>query len=217
MSIARCLIITAFYVGGLACSTLENLGAQLEQRLNLAEVSVSAYIEREKVASDLPANPCETVPSTGEQRLYRLLMDYRNSKGLPAIPLSPNLSFVAKTHVRDLQAHPPAGKCNFHSWSDDGLWTPCCYTDDHARARCMWDKPRELTKYPGNGYEISSWSSGQNTPEAAFTGWKGSPLHNAVIVNSGAWARIKWKAVGVGIYGSYAVVWFGEEADPCSK
>jgi hypothetical protein len=50
---------------------------------------------------------------------------------------------------------------------------------------------------------------------AALSSWKGSPLHHAVIVNSGVWARIRWKAVGVGIYGSYAVVWFGEEADPC--
>jgi hypothetical protein len=37
-----------------------------------------------------------------------------------------------------------------------------------------------------------------------------------VIVNSGTWARITWRAVGIGIYGSYAVVWFGEESDPCS-
>jgi hypothetical protein len=79
----------------------------------------------------------------------------------------------------------------------------------------MWNKPRELTSYPGNGYEIASWSSGPNDPGTALSGWRSSPLHNAVILNSGMWARLKWKAIGVGIYGSYAVVWFGEESDPC--
>ncbi len=198
-------------------STLENLGVRIESGLDEAKASVSAPVKQEKAASDLSVNPCETVLSTSEQRLYRLLMDYRNSKGLPPIPLSRNLSFVAKIHVRDLQAHPPTGKCNFHSWSDYGAWSSCCYTDDHARAKCMWDKPRELTEYPGNGYEIASWNSAQYSPDAALSGWKGSSLHNAVIVNSGTWARIKWRAVGVGIYGSYAVVWFGEESDPCSN
>jgi hypothetical protein len=216
-SIARCIAATVLCLSCLACFTLDSIGAHIEQGVEPAKASVSASVEREKVQSSLSANPCDTVLSASEQRLYRLIMEYRDSKGLPPIPLSPNLSFVAKTHVRDLRAHPPTGKCNFHSWSNDGPWTPCCYTSDHARAQCMWDKPRELTRYPGNGYEIASWSSAQNTPESALSGWKGSPLHNAVIVNSGTWARIKWRAVGVGIYGSYAVVWFGEESDPCSK
>jgi hypothetical protein len=200
----RCIVVSVLCLGGYACFTLANA-------FDLAEVSTP------EVAPSLPANPCDTVLSSSEQRLYRLLMEYRGSRGLPSIPLSPNLSYVAKTHVRDLQAHPPAGKCNFHSWSGDGPWTACCYTDDHARAKCMWNKPRELTKYPGNGFEIASWSSASNSPEEALSGWKGSPLHNAVIVNSGMWARVKWKAVGVGIYGSYAVVWFGEESDPCPE
>jgi hypothetical protein len=192
---ARCLAATILVLGAVACATL---GGGL-------------------AAAEAPADPCGTVPSAGEQRLYRLLMEYRRAKGLPPIPLSPSLSFVARAHVRDLQGHPPTGKCNGHSWSADGAWTPCCYTDDHARAQCMWDKPRELTRYPGNGYEISAWNSGQQDADSALSCWKGSPLHNAVIVNSGVWARIRWKAVGVGIYGSYAVVWFGEEADPCSE
>jgi hypothetical protein len=213
----RFIVVIALCVAVAACSTLEELGAQIEQRLDATKASVSTYVEREKTAAKLPANPCETVLSTNEERLYRLLMEYRGSKGLPPIPLSRSLSFVAKTHVRDLQAHPPAGNCNFHSWSDAGPWTACCYTGDHARAQCMWDKPRELTEYPGNGYEIASGSSGQNTAESALAGWQSSPLHNAVIVNTGTWARVKWGAVGIGIYGSYAVVWFGVEPDPCSN
>jgi uncharacterized protein YkwD len=78
----------------------------------------------------------------------------------------------------------------------------------------MWDKPRELTQYLGNGDKIAACYSAQSSPEALLSGWKGSPLHNAVIVNSGDWARIKWKAMGVGIYGSYAAIWSGEEPDP---
>ena len=197
----RCIAATILVLGAVACSTL---GGGLE-----------AEEAAEKPESFLPANPCDTIASAGEQRLYRLLMEHRRSQGLPPIPWSSSLSFVARAHVRDLRAHPPSGKCNFHSWSANGPWTPCCYTDDHARAQCVWDKPRELTRYPGNGYEISAWNSASQDPETALSSWKGSPLHHAVIVNSGVWARIRWKAVGVGIYGSYAVVWFGEEADPC--
>jgi len=198
---ARFLAATILLLGAVACSTLDS--------------GLGAAKAAEKPESFQPANPCDTLVSGGEQRLYRLLMEYRRSKGLPPIPLSPSLSFVARAHVRDLQGHPPSGKCNGHSWSADGPWTPCCYTDDQARAQCMWDKPKELTRYPGNGYEISAWYSAQQDPETALSSWKASPLHNAVIVNSGVWARIRWKAVGVGIYGSYAVVWFGEEDDPC--
>ena len=211
------VLLVSIFLSSSACSTLGILEAQIGGRSDGAGEPITARTEREQDATTLPANPCETVLSADEQRLYRLITDYRKSKGLPPIPLSPSLSFVAKTHVRDLQVHPPAGACNFHSWSENGPWTPCCYTGDHARASCMWDKPRELTGYSGNGYEIASWSSGQNTPEGALSGWRSSPLHNAVIVNSGAWSRITWKAVGVGLHGSYAVVWFGEEADPCSK
>jgi uncharacterized protein YkwD len=43
--------------------------------------------------------------------------------------------------------------------------------------------------------------------------WKGSPGHNAVILNEGIWSDSNWKAIGVGIYKGYAVIWFGEEPD----
>ncbi len=201
-SAVRGIAVSLLCLGSFAC-------------LTLVDGSEPAEGQVAEAASSLPANPCDTVPSSSEQRLYRLIMEYRKSRGLPSIPLSPNLSYVAKTHVRDLQAHPPSGKCNFHSWSEDGPWSPCCYTDDHARAKCMWNKPRELTRYPGDGFEIASWNSALNNPEGALSGWRGSPLHNAVIVNSGMWARLQWRAVGIGIWGSYAVVWFGSEPDPC--
>jgi len=38
-----------------------------------------------------------------------------------------------------------------------------------------------------------------------------------MIINKYAWKRLKWNAMGVGIYGNYAVVWFGEKKDPVRK
>jgi len=104
-----------------------------------------------------------------EVKLYDKIMEYRKEKNLPTIPLSQSLTFVAKTHVKDLADHNPnhGNKCNMHSWSNKGDWTSDCYTSDHAQAKCMWDKPRELTTYQGNGYEISHGSPGH--PEYVVT------------------------------------------------
>jgi hypothetical protein len=152
-------------------------------------------------------------PTADEQKLYDLIMAYRKQKGLPVIPLSKSLTTVAQIHVKDLTDNRPVyGNCNLHSWSSKGKWTPCCYTRDHAQASCMWSKPRELTKYRGNGYEISFMDTGGATPIGALDSWQYSPGHNAVIINEGSWNE-KWNAIGVGINGNYAVVWFGREPD----
>ncbi|NHQ61009.1 CAP domain-containing protein [Chlorobium sp. BLA1] len=155
--------------------------------------------------------------SDEEAQLYRLLMDYRRSEGKPPIPVSPNLSRVARLHVRDLEAHPPSGSCNLHSWSEYGSWQPVCYNGGESVQR-MWSKPRELTSYNGNGFEVAACtSSGRMLPSHALSLWEGSSAHNAVITNSGKWERLQWNAVGVAISGSYAVVWFGEESDPSGR
>ena len=103
-----------------------------------------------------------------------------------------------------------------HSWSSSGKWSPCCYTSDHAQRQCMWNKPRELTSYPGNGYENSHGGSSDYQANAisALNGWKNSKGHNAVILNQSIWSDSRWRAVGLGIYKNYAVLWFGEEVDP---
>jgi hypothetical protein len=80
----------------------------------------------------------------------------------------------------------------------------------------MWSKPRELTNYDGNGFEIVSWVSG-NLPvdvHSVMLGWQRSSEHKAVLLNQSLWSSFKWKAMGVGIYKNVAVVWFGEEGDP---
>jgi len=157
--------------------------------------------------------------SKEEQKLYDLVMEYRSEKGLPEIPYSASLTIVAQMHVKDLQDNDPVtDECNLHSWSDKGNWTPCCYTDDHAESECMWSKPAELTNYKGNGYEIACayWSSDESivmTAEQALSQWKKSSGHNAVIINKSIWKNTTWKAIGIGIYKNYAVIWFGEEQD----
>ena len=80
--------------------------------------------------------------SEQEQELYNLIMEYRAQKKLPPIPLSKSLTFVARTHAKDLgDNRPDIKKCNMHSWSKKGNWTSCCYTSDHKKAECMWNKP----------------------------------------------------------------------------
>lgn len=122
--------------------------------------------------------------SNEETELYNLIMQYRSSKGLPRIPLSKSLTFVAQTHVRDLENNKSdVGNCNMHSWSNKG--------------------PAELC-YGSSG--------GSVTPLEALNGWKGSSGHNAVVINQGVWKE-SWKAIGIGLYKGFAVVWFGHERD----
>ncbi|MBW2527122.1 MAG: CAP domain-containing protein [Deltaproteobacteria bacterium] len=154
------------------------------------------------------------VPNPDGAAIVDLVNAYRQANGKPAIPYSPSLSCVAVTHVHDLAdnaPHAPSG-CNLHSWSDQGSWTACCYTSDHAQAQCMWDKPRELTVYSGNGYENAA--SGVMSAQAAVTAWQNSPAHDAVMLNEGMWASHPWHAVGAGLYQGYATLWFGEQSDP---
>ena len=153
--------------------------------------------------------------SAEEKLLYNLVNEYRAQNGLSAIPLSNSLTYVAQTHVKDLHNSPPTGVCNMHSWSQNETWSSCCYTSDHAKAQCMWDKPRELTNYSGNGFENAFGGSDGYiaTAQDALKGWKHSQGHNAVILNQGTWANITWKALGIGLYKGYAVLWFGQEVD----
>lgn len=156
--------------------------------------------------------------SSTEEALMRQVNEYRRQKGLEDVPLSKSLTYVAQMHVWDLAEHNPhSRRCNLHSWSNKGTWSGCCYTEDHARAACMWNKPAELTNYKGKGYEIAYWTdepvSGDTYAYKALKGWKQSPGHNMVIVNSGKWKKVKWNAMGVGVYKGYAVVWFGELED----
>ena len=164
-----------------------------------------------------PAVVSKACLSKEEKKLYDLIMEYRQSKNLDAIPLSESLTLVAQTHARDLSENykfDPNNRCNPHSWSSKGKWTSCCYTNDHKKASCMWLKPKEIAGYDGNGFEIAYYSSIGANAQEGIDGWKISPGHNPLLVNSGSWEKVKWNAIGIGIYKEYGLVWFGELADP---
>lgn len=159
--------------------------------------------------------------SKEEKKLYDLIIAYRASKGLPKIPLSKSLTYVAQTHCKDLFNNKPDLKkgCNAHSWSGKGTWNGCCYTADHKNAKCMWDKPRELTTYKDDGFEIACGSSDPQykdfvmTAEYALESWKKSVHHNNVIINRSIWKDHKWNAIGIGIHKGFSTVWFGKSVD----
>lgn len=156
----------------------------------------------------------EDTSNSGDS-LVDVINKYRLENNLFEIPISPSLTIVAETHARDLaENYIPNDSCNLHSWSDKGNWTPFCYTPDHANAQMMWDKPRELTSYTGNGYEIAAFRSDSMYANIALELWKNSEPHLDLILNLGSWKDVKWKAIGAAINEGYAVVWFGEEADP---
>jgi uncharacterized protein YkwD len=176
------------------------------------------------IQTDSPEHVKATA-TADELKLYDLIMEYRKEKNLSAIPLSVSLTYVAQQHVNDLLINKPDLKsgCNAHSWSDKGKWTACCYTSDHKQASCMWSKPKELTTYADNGFEIACGSSDPiyekfvMTPEYALTSWKKSPGHNSLIVNLGKWANYDWKAIGIGMNKGFAVVWFGKSSDTAGE
>ncbi|MFA8299029.1 MAG: CAP domain-containing protein [Hyphomicrobiales bacterium] len=160
-----------------------------------------------------------TCISMQELELYRLINEYRQDSGLRIIPLSKQLTYVAQLHCRDLSEHYKIEEsCNLHSWSESERWSSCCYTPDHKHARCMWDKPRELTHYYGDGYEIAFYTNIDeelgDLPKSALAHWKESSGHNNVLVNQNAFKDAKWNAVGIGIYKNFVCVWFGMVTDP---
>ena len=170
--------------------------------------------ERDSIIRILP----EICLSETEVQVFQKVNEYRQQHGLPAVALSKSLTYVAQSHVWDLAVNNPSSqRCNMHSWSSKGQWTACCYTEDHRHAACMWNKPRELTNYHGDGYEIAYWTNEPLSPAdfaaKSLTGWKRSPEHNEVILNKGMWKTADWNAMGVGYYLGYTVIWFGKEPD----
>jgi hypothetical protein len=158
--------------------------------------------------------------SDKEKKLADGINQYRTQNGLSAVPITNSLTKVARTHIVDLNTYHPDtknygnGDCNTHSWSNKGDWTAVCYTGS-AQQLQMHSKPGEITEsYDSNGYEIASWSSGEATAQGAINGWKSSSDHSDIILERNIWTNSPWKAMGVGIDGNYAVVWFGTMEDP---
>jgi hypothetical protein len=170
-----------------------------------------------------PPGPLPAAPSARALELASAINAYRVQNGLPAIAISRSLMHVAETHVADLRDGPrPKAECNGHSWSQKGTWTACCYTADHAQAKCMWDKPVELTGFEVTGYEIAIGRAGEKgdyvlDATKALELWKSSPAHHDVILNRGHWQYVTWRSLGTGIADSHASAWFADEAPPASE
>jgi uncharacterized protein YkwD len=144
--------------------------------------------------------------SEEEVYLWELVNEHRENNGLEPVVLSKSLSYVARAHVVDLEER--VGSLT-HAWSD------CEYrAGDATTYDCMWKKPQKLTPYPGFGYECAYGTSQTASAQGALASWQRSSPHNAVILNRDVWANMKWQAVGVGIFGGYACIWFGTDADP---
>lgn len=166
-----------------------------------------------EVQEILTKGPESCEPTDEEILLYRLLMAYRVENGKPEIPLSRSLTYVAQLHVRDLAANKVTPPYTLHSWSKNGPWEGVRYTANHRQARLMWNKPKELTNYPGDGFEITFSKKGGATAKSAYLSWKDQRSISSIILNTGNWETIRWRAVGVGIHDDYAVLWFGDRDD----
>lgn len=163
-----------------------------------------------------------TVAASETTDLAAAITAYRQDHGLDAIPLSPELTEVAKAHVHDLMAYSTTDPnytgtdCVPHGWSSHGDWTGGCYRySDPATSEIMWSKPKEIADYPGNGYEILYWTTGTPaTATDALQAWSEDAPHNDVILNQGIWKDLTWRAIGIWVEDGWASVWFGEQTDP---
>ena len=152
-------------------------------------------------------NPDKICISEEVMKLYTIVNEHRQEHNLPKIPLSKALCHVAQIHAEDLDLKL---KELTHSWST------CKYNNRNTKTYyCMWNKPKELTSYTSDGYECAHGGTDGYiaTAEKALTSWKNSKSHNNVIINKDIWETSKWKAIGIGIHGGFATLWFGEIID----
>jgi hypothetical protein len=180
-----------------------------------------AIFQSNAIAQNIPD---KKIPDTyclneDELQLFNLLNRERQQKGLPKLELSKSLSYVAYLHVRDLYINRPdtVKGCNMHSWSSKGQWTPFCYPRDQTKRRSIWDKPKEITLYPGSAFEVVYYSEDKTGPVEIIELWKGVTPSAALIFNTGKYMKNHWKSAGVSIYKGYASLWLGESKDPETK
>lgn len=149
-----------------------------------------------------------------EYQLYQLINNFRIENDLPEIQISGSLSFVAKTHVKDLFTnHPDTSICNLNSWSDKGKWTACCHSSYLPKSECILNKPRELTNYDAEAHELAYWEMQDANPDSVFLFWKEMDATRDFLLNAGKWDKYNWVTLGVGMHHGYASIWVGEIKD----
>jgi len=153
-----------------------------------------------------------------ELQLAALINNFRVQNDLPPIALSRSLSYVAKTHVYDLQLNKQdTSICNAHSWSNKGKWKSCCFNSYVVNNNCMWDKPKELTPYIYRGYEMVFNEEGIVQVDSVFYIWKTAREAVDMLLSRNQHSDKKWLAMGVGVSENYVSVWFGQRPDPTEK
>ena len=156
----------------------------------------------------------EVCISKQEMRLLNLINNLRINNNKPAIPLSASLTKVAKTHTMDLEVnHPDTSICNYHSWSDKGDWSSCCYNQYVVSTECIRNKPAELTDYKFPGYELITWDSRAANADSVFRFWNSYVESRNMFINAGVWERYNWNAIGLSISNHYVSIWFGYKPD----
>jgi len=142
----------------------------------------------------------------------------RKEYGKEKLPLSLSLSYVARTHITDLeQNHPDTSICNLSSWSNKGNWKPCCYNPYVVRRNCMWDKPKELTNYVYRGYELVAFFQDILKQDSLIALWGNSQDVLDMILTRAEWGKKSWRTMGVAINDHYVSVWFGQRADKAGQ
>jgi len=158
--------------------------------------------------------PADFCISQEEYQLYLLISDYRLALSLPPISLSKSLSYVAKTHVKDLAAnYNPKSSCNMHSWSNKGKWIPICFPAEQSKKNNVRMKAKEIIGYPAEAYELTYWSNIANNPNHVFDFWLEKIPSANMLFNRNEWESTSWKAIGIGMKNGYAVVWLGKTVD----
>ena len=177
-------------------------------------LSLAPFFLSSQEAENTPVIPDDFCISKDEYRVYQALNEYRQKEGLAVIPISKSLSYVAKVHTLDLHHnHPDTSFCSLSSWSDMGIWKPCCHSRHTPDPQCILNKPKELTNYTGEGHELSFWDNKGATPDSIVRFFLDLAQSRELILNTGKWSYFSWKAVGVAIYKNYASIWFGESID----
>ena len=175
------------------------------------------------IAENLPtyinSNDSAKISITQDETiLFNMINDMRRQDKLPSIPLSLDLCKVAQIHIADLIKWKPQDKgCSLHSWSGSGKWTSCCNTNEVFGIQCMKAKPREITGYPGDGYELIYWGEDNAIPSEAADLWKKVEASSDMILNQSKWSGYQWKAMGVGIKSGYAILWLGDADNTTSN
>lgn len=158
--------------------------------------------------------PKEFCLSNDEANLFDLVNQMRVDYEKSQLQLSASLSFVASTHINDLQNNrPDTSICNMSSWSNKGDWTPCCYNKYVHDPDCMWDKPKELTPYPYRGYELITYFEEGFNNDTVINLWSDSKGVLDMILTRGAYSKKRWICGGISIGSNYVSLWFGQRKD----